>query len=347
MSYRPLGIALVGAGAFGEFCLAAFNEMPEVRIAAIVDTDHSRAEYFAKQYHATAYTVLDDALRDTSVDIVALNTPPFLHAEQGLAVLHAGKHLFCEKPLALTVEDGKKLLNTASASNVLLTVDYVMRHNPCWAAAHTINEAGTFGALLHMDLANHAAGLNLPDTHWFWDERKSGGIRIEHGIHFFDAFAWVAGTKGVVTSAQAFTRSGRTDRVECLARYGNAAAHFYHGFTHSSKTEQTTVMLTFERAYVTMGEWVPTSMEIHTDTEPAAFINLLPGEVTMTPLIGERIVVNSILANKSSVYRTCIQEGMRELVHAIDDRTHPLSVSGQQGIESLRMAVEAIRYTHR
>jgi len=96
-----VGIGLVGAGAFGEFCLAAFAEMSEVRIVAVADTDLARAQNAAGHYQAVAYPTLDALLADPQVQIVALNTPPFLHGAQGLAVLNAGKHLFCEKPLAL------------------------------------------------------------------------------------------------------------------------------------------------------------------------------------------------------------------------------------------------------
>src|SRR5687768_3193574 len=110
MTAEPIGVGLVGAGAFGEFCLAAFAAMPEIRIAAVADTDSTRAEVSARKYGATAYSSLDALLADDSVQIVALNTPPFLHAGQGLAILNTGRHLFCEKPLALTIEEGDTLL---------------------------------------------------------------------------------------------------------------------------------------------------------------------------------------------------------------------------------------------
>src|SRR5438067_1337202 len=98
-SRQPLGIGLVGAGAFGEFCLAAFAELPQVRIVAVADTELARAEMLAGRYNARAYPALEALLSDSTVSIVALNTPPYLHAPQGMATLNAGKHLFCEKPL--------------------------------------------------------------------------------------------------------------------------------------------------------------------------------------------------------------------------------------------------------
>jgi predicted dehydrogenase len=340
---KPVGVGLVGAGAFGAFCLEAFAAMPEVNIAAIADTATERATDLATLYGANAYDSLDALLNDPAVEIVALNTPPYLHAEQGLAALRAGKRLFCEKPLALTVADGEALVYSAGVGKGRLTVDYVMRRNPYWRAAADLRRVGVLGALRHMDLANHAAGLNLPNNHWFWDAGKSGGIWIEHGVHFFDAFAWVAGGEGSIRASAAFRRGdGVTDRVEALARYGDTAAHFYHAFDQSSLTEQTTVILTFERGYVTLREWVPTSLEIITTVDEDMLRPYLPGKVeTHTRHDGRTFAYAYAPEGKSNVYRACIQDGLRDLALAAREPEHALLVTGREGVESLRMAVAA------
>lgn len=342
MSVSPVGVGLVGAGAFGAFCLEAFAGVPEVRIAAVCDSDATRAARFAGQYAVPGYTEIDCMLDDAAVEIVALNTPPFLHHQQGLAALQAGKHLFCEKPLALTLEEAEAMRAAATAHNVRLTVDYVMRQNPLWRAAAELRQSGTLGRLLHMSLENHAAGLSLPADHWFWDKTKSGGIWIEHGVHFFDAFAWVAGTVGTITGAQGFTNgAGQEDRVEALARYGSTAAHFYHGFTHSAATEQTTVRLTFEHAYLTLGEWVPTVMSIITPLPAELVLPFLPGTSSVTPMQGVIHIGTTLSGGKSAVYRQCIQDGMRQLADAARDPSAALQVTVEHGIASLRMAVDA------
>ncbi len=350
MNGKPVGIGLVGAGAFGDFCLAAFAEVPEVQIAAVCDSDAARASKFANQYHAQAYTTLDDLLIDPSVEIVALNTPPFLHAEQGIAALQAGKHLFCEKPLALNLKDAEIMRETAERNHVHLTVDYVMRFNPLWIAAANIRASGVLGKLLHMDLANHAAGLNLPDSHWFWDKPKSGGIWIEHGVHFFDAFGMVAGETGAITHAQSFINAkGQEDRVEALAHYGNTSAHFYHGFTHSGVNEQTTVRFAFESGYITLYEWVPTLMVIESVTTEnlESIRSLLPGQIEVTSAdSGLNRAEVQLTQGKSAVYRECIQSGIFELARSVRDSGNPLRVTGDHGFTSLAMAVGATNMNH-
>lgn len=339
---RPVGVGLVGAGAFGAFCLEAFAAMPEVRIVAVCDSAAERADELAALYSAQSYHNLDALLADSAVEIVALNTPPYLHAEQGLAVLRAGKRLFCEKPLALTIADGEALVQAGGEGR--LTVDYVMRRNPYWRAAAELRRDGVLGALRHMDLANHAAGLNLPDVHWFWDAGKSGGIWIEHGVHFFDAFAWVAGAGGAISASSAYRRGrdGVIDRVEALAHYGDTAAHFYHAFDQSSLTEQTTVILTFERGYVTLREWVPTSLEIVTTVDEEMLRPYLPGKVeSHTRHDGRTFAYAYAPEGKSAVYRACIQDGLRDLAAASREPEHRLAVTGREGLDSLRTAVTA------
>lgn len=339
---EAIGIALVGAGAFGEFCLRAFAGTPEVRIQAVCDIDAARVETMATRYQARAYTDLSALLRDPAVQIVALNTPPHLHAEQGLAVLKAGKHLFCEKPLALTCADGEALIEAAAANGVLLTVDYVMRYNPFWQAAADLSHSGVLGQLRHMDLSNHAAGMSLPADHWFWDKAKSGGIWIEHGVHFFDAFAWVAGERGEILASSTYRRpDGATDRVEALARFGTTAAHFYHGFDQSGETEQTTVRLTFEHGYVTLHEWVPTSIDIVSPLAAEVIMPYLYGTIESHPYSNHRNLIRAYAPQgKSAVYQASIQAAIRALVHSIQTG-QALPVSGQQGLDSLALAVAA------
>ncbi|MBK9747736.1 MAG: Gfo/Idh/MocA family oxidoreductase [Chloroflexi bacterium] len=345
MSSPPVGVGLVGAGAYGQFCLAAFALMPEVYVAAVCDSDRVRAERFAAQYGVRAYTELSAMLNDSAVEIVALNTPPFLHAEQGLAVLQAGKHLFCEKPLALTLSEGEALRAAAEQTGTRLTVDYVMRQNPLWRMAARLREAGVLGKLLHLSLTNHAAGLSLPAQHWFWNKAQSGGIWIEHGVHFFDAFAWVAGAVGTVSAAQRFVNAaGQEDRVEALATYGETAAHFYHGFTHSGTTEQTTVALTFEHAYMHLQGWVPTNLTFSglDAAGHAAIQPFLTDDLRVTSMSGASLVVDTS-GDKSAVYRACIQAGMRDLAGAVRDPNKSLRVTVEHGLASLRMALEAER----
>lgn len=336
-------LALVGLGAFGRFCLQAFSLMPNVQLVAVCDVDLARCQWAVEQYGVKAYDSLDVLLKNQDIEIVALNTPPYLHAEQGLAILNAGKHLFCEKPLALSIEDAAKLLHVAAANQRYLTVNYVMRHNSFWNAAAKLAQSGIFGKLTHMDLVNHAAGLELNPEHWFWDKRLSGGIWIEHGVHFFDAFAMVAGTKGEIQASLNYARpDGIVERVESLASYGNAAAHFYHAFNQSSKTEQTTARLSLENAYLTLREWIPTSLEILTGVAPEQIKGFLQGTIQEEIRDDGRYLIRSYAPEgKSAIYQAAIQASLQDFIEAIGNAEHHAKLGEKDILNSLQMAIAA------
>lgn len=338
-----VGIGLVGAGAFGQFCLDAYHEMEQVHIAAVADVDEERAKSTAKTYNARAYTSLADMLRHDDVQIVALNTPPNLHARQGRQVIQAGRHLFCEKPLATSLEDARLLLAAAAAQGVRVTVNYVMRHNLFWQAAAKINRLSLLGALRYIDLSNHAAGLELPSSHWFWDKKISGGIWVEHGVHFFDAFSMVTRETGQIEYARRYTNvHNQNDRVEALAQYGQTAAHFYHAFDQSATGEQTVVNLTFERGYVRLDGWIPVHMTIVTPVDADNLVPLLPGKVKVKYTPGGRANITAYAPEgKSAVYRQCIQRGMSNLVSEIKGEGYGLAVTPHMALSSLKMAVDA------
>ncbi len=345
-----VGIGMVGIGKFGSICLEAFAALPDVSIAALTDADPTRAATAAAAYQTTAYSSLDDLLRDPTVEIVALATPPHLHADAVRAALRAGKHVFCEPPLALTRAEAEAIRVEAERANRFVVVDYVLRHNPFWEAAVRLRRDGILGDLLHIDITNHTAGLELPPTHWFWDTAQSGGIWIEHGIHFFDACAWIAGVPGSVAAAQSFARADAViDGVEALAAFDTISAHFYHNFIHDNSTQQTTVYMTFERGYVALRDWMPTSIEIWASTTPAQTIPYLVG---VTEAVDEtssgrlRHWISHAPEGSSILHRTAIQAGMRDLIGAVRAESgtvaSTLRATTSEEIDSLRMALQAV-----
>jgi predicted dehydrogenase len=193
-----------------------------------------------------------------------------------------------------------------------------------------------------MGLANHANGLSLPASHWFWDQSKSGGIWIEHGVHFFDAFSWVSDALGEVLGSAAYARAdGKIDRVEGLFKYKDVAAHCYHAFDQSGQTEQTTVHLTFEHGYLTLSEWVPTELIVQTTVPQTKWMDQVPLIIeSSTRSDGQTLSRSTTGQDKSTLYRLAIQAGMRDLGQAI--RTgQPPKVTGDHGLVSLITAIAA------
>jgi predicted dehydrogenase len=276
-------------------------------------------------------------------DIIALFTPPFLHAEQCLAVLNAGKHVYCEKPLALSALAGGELVSAANASSTRMLIAHPLRYHTLYVTVAAICRDKVLGDLRHIDVNSQMPASDLPPDHWFWDVDKSGGIWVDHGIPFLDAIAWITGAPGGIVGTSAYARAGQIiNRVEALAVYGGTGAHFYHSFDEDTPTEHTAVRFTFTGGYITLRESLPIMLELTTWHDSAPLLAYLPGSVTPEKR-DERTRRLRAYAPQGKVilHRECVQNAMRDLVMGVRDPSHTLRITPDDALTSLHLALAA------
>jgi predicted dehydrogenase len=279
---QRLGVGLVGCGGFGRFVMAAVADLPGVEPRFVTDADPSHAVATAKASGAAVVPNLDSLLAKPTVDLVIIATPPASHGPMALAAANAGKHVFCEKPLAISAHEASAVIEAAGRSIVQVTVDYVMRWNPLYwlirrlQALRRADDRPVLGNLRRYALENLAGDSRLPADHWFWDRPTSGGIFIEHGVHFFDAAAWLLGERPVSVVALQTTRtSGEIDAVIASAIHpGGATATYAHSFSHPDGAEYQSVLLDWGFAHGTLRGWMPVDLDLDvwTDEDGAAAI---------------------------------------------------------------------------
>jgi predicted dehydrogenase len=250
-------------------------------LVAVCDNNRERLESVAHEFDLTAYIDYEQMLADPAVHIVAVNTPPESHAALSIAAMRAGKHVFCEKPLATTLTDAEAVLLAARDAGVAFSVDYVMRPNPLYKLLKKLGElqvrgeAGgipVLGSLRRFSLENFASDEALGPGHWFWDERASGGIFVEHGVHFFDLFGWQLGymperVVALETKREQGSRrkpgSGITDTVQATVQYsGGATGSFYHAFTRAQASEHQGITFGWDWATAELRGWIALDLEM-------------------------------------------------------------------------------------
>jgi predicted dehydrogenase len=266
VSKSELTIGIVGAGAFAAFASKAFLQVLGIRVVAVADTNLTSARQLAGELSAKAYPDYESLLRDRSISLVYVSTPPFLHYSQSKAALLAGKHVICEKPAALKSAEAEELASLAGSKRLLYVVNLMQRYNPLFSIVRDIVNEKVLGEFLHGFFENYASDESLEPDHWFWDEEKSGGIFIEHAVHFFDLFSGWLG-KGEIIHAAQWQRPGIkrkiNDRVQSTVNYPAGPVTFYHGFDQPKILDRQEMRLQFERGDLSLFEWVPVKLRLH------------------------------------------------------------------------------------
>jgi predicted dehydrogenase len=277
-----VGLGVIGCGGFGLFALQQFVQEPGIRLAGMAGTARPAAQAAARRFGLEDLIEVERLVALPSVDLIYIATPPFLHYEQAKRALTAGKHVICEKPLALTIEQADEVVALAQRQDRLLVANLMQRYNPLFDTIKNVVDSRLLGELLHGYFENYASDENLPPEHWFWDPEKSGGIFVEHGVHFFDLFeGWLG--PGKVVAAQASCRAGTTieDQVQCTVLYaGEVHVNFYHGFHQTGRMDRQELRLVFERGDILLHGWVPTYARVHAiadEKDTRALVELFPG----------------------------------------------------------------------
>ncbi len=279
---KPIGLGLIGCGAFGDFCLEAYGQMDSVRVVAVCDVVKAAADSFADKFSVPAcYGPAELVARD-DVDLVHIATPPSTHYELVMAAVGAGKHCLCEKPLAMNVTEADEMLAAAAGKGLIVPVNFVLRHNAVTDAVKAVIDSGVLGKVLSARLTNCAGDTKLAGDHWFWDKSLSGGIFIEHCVHFFDLYSHWLGA-GEVIFANTELREGTTqeDRVMCEIRHESGAiASHYHGFDQVSLMDRTDHRMVCELGDIRVEGWIPLTAQIDAvvdDEGASALAACMPG----------------------------------------------------------------------
>ncbi|HKS43875.1 MAG TPA: Gfo/Idh/MocA family oxidoreductase [Amycolatopsis sp.] len=209
-------VAIVGTGMIGAVHARAVRAVGATPAGVLGSTAERGAEVARVWDVPVAYPDFDALLADDGIDVVHLCTPNVLHAAQTEAVLRAGKHVVCEKPLATSVADAERVTALADECGLLLAVPFVYRYHPLVREIAARARQGEFGGwhLLH---GSYLQDWMLPRSAASWrvDPRMGGPSRAfaDIGSHWCDLVEWVAGVRfGEVVARLATTIGSRPER---------------------------------------------------------------------------------------------------------------------------------------
>lgn len=229
-------IAIVGAGLMGEVHALSCVNIAGVTVSWVADLDLARAEALATSIGARATNSIEEAAAADDVDAVVVALPtPFHRTATELAARH-GKHVFCEKPIARTMDDGEAMASACTRAGVRLMIGHVVRFFPEYVRIHDLLEAGTIGQVgvaRASRINSHPSGLRP----WYADLETSGGLVVDMMIHDFDTLRWYFGdVERVFAHGLSYSPHAATmDYTLALLRFASGViAHVEASWAHAS-----------------------------------------------------------------------------------------------------------------
>lgn len=228
---------MIGAGTIGrEWMAPAIQAQPDGELAGIASSSPERARRFASDLGiARAYDTVEALLADPTINAVYISTTNEWHKPQTMAAAAAGKHVLCEKPLALTLEDAREMAAACAAAGVLLGTNHHLRN----AAAHrTMKRLIADGAIGEVQSARVFHAVYLPEHLQGWRINRpesGGGVILDITVHDADTVRFVLGDEVMevtaMTAAQGMAAGGLEDTVMGVMRLrGGPLVQFHDSF---------------------------------------------------------------------------------------------------------------------
>lgn len=206
---RKVGVALVGLGYYSTDILAPALKMTEhCYLAGIVTGTPAKAEKWKQQYKIPDRNIYDyqnfpSMANNPAIDIVYIVLPPSMHAEYSIKGANAGKHVWCEKPMAMTAKECQQMIDAAAKNKVQLTVGYRMHHEPNTQRIMRFAKELPYGKL--KDLSAAAGYREGRTNHWKQKKEMGGGAMYDMGVYPLNAARYAAGMEPTAVVARAST----------------------------------------------------------------------------------------------------------------------------------------------
>lgn len=192
-----VGVGIIGSGFAGSTHARACLAIDGIAVVAIAAATEEEAAPLARECGARATGSVEDLFSDRSIEVIVVASPTYLHADHATGAAKAGKHVFCEKPLARTLAEADEIVEACERAKVTLGVGHVVRFFPEYMRAKELLDAGALGrpGLATLTRGTFAVGRSRG---WYLDEAKSGRVLLDLMLHDLDTARWWFGEPALV-----------------------------------------------------------------------------------------------------------------------------------------------------
>ncbi|TXE13658.1 Gfo/Idh/MocA family protein [Algoriphagus aquimarinus] len=316
---QKITAAIVGTGFIGPAHLEALRRIPNIEVTGLVEVNQEVADAKAAELGIPNAYTFDNMLKDDSINVVHICTPNFLHFPQAKACMLAGKHVVCEKPLSVTVEEAEELVSLAKETGLINAVHFNLRYYPMVRQMKVMREKGELGEVYSV-MGSYLQDWLFFKTDYSWrlDPKQSGGSRAvaDIGSHLLDMTEYVTGLKITAVMADFSTVfPKRLKPLKAVESFSGKALDpsDYQEYDVTSE-DYATILLRFDNgrtgsitvSQINAGRKNRLNIEVSGSKSSFEFNAEKPNELW----IGKRETANSILMKDPSL----VDEGARSLV---------------------------------
>lgn len=229
-------VALVGCGFMGRMHANVYSILDNASLVSVADRRPEKAEAFSKEFGAIAYTDFDDMLANEQIDAVDICLPTFQHREYAVRAAKAGKHVLCEKPMALSVAEAEEMIAACNEAGVKLMIGHCIRFWPEYAYLKKLTDEGRLGRLTSINLTRYGEFPFWSSDNWLADESKSGGGALDMHIHDTDFILYLKGEPEEMVSYGTVDERGPSQVYTTMRYADGCVAHLQGGWNLPSHT---------------------------------------------------------------------------------------------------------------
>jgi len=212
---QTIGVGIIGAGGIARGVhIPGYQKLENVKVVAVADPVEASRDAAIELGVETAFADFREMLERDDIQVISVTTPNFMHAEATIAALEAGKHVLCEKPLAMNTQEGEAMVEAARRTGNKLMCGFHYRFTPEVQCLKKFAAAGSFGDMYYTRV-QALRRRGIPGWGLFINKEKNGGgPLIDIGVHMLDSAMHVLGyPKVVAVSGQTYQKFGKRGDV--------------------------------------------------------------------------------------------------------------------------------------
>ncbi len=315
-------VGLVGYGFMGHMHSQCHAAAGESKIVAVADVDPAKRDEAKEKYNCEVYASVEEMLKSADIDMVDICTPTYLHAEHVVAAANAGKHILCEKPMAMSVEECDKMIDAVNKNGVTMMVAQVIRFWPEYQVVKELIDSGKLGKVQWLSARRLSPPANWAWEKWLWDPKRSGGGVMDLHVHDQDYIAYLLGAPKKVQAQGTKGPGGGLDAVQALGWGHSSGANSYaEGSLIMSETYpfNMSMVIACEKASIKLDSGADPSLMVYPN-EGEPYAPELP-----SPEIGESTETSGNLSSLGGYYNEikyfvgCLKEGKKPTVVTPED----------------------------